>query len=311
MPDMAQSILDKLKMKSRNTQKDFQLVLQLFCQEEFSRRLQLSPYSNNLILKGGLFLYSISGFEGRPTRDMDFLLSNISSTHEIILSILNNIIETKTLYDFVGYEIKSLEPISVHRKYHGIRTKVNAWIKNTRTPFDIDMGIGDIIIPKPELRSLPTQLEGFDEPKILVYSLESTIAEKFDAIISRLELGSRMKDYYDIFYLAHTHSFDGRKLQEAIFETLQNRGTLYEADTITNIQSFSENKDMLLKWNQYKKDTLKINIEFKEIINTIVRFLSPVFQAIINENELLEQWDPKYFAYRSLFTWNRDDLHER
>jgi predicted nucleotidyltransferase component of viral defense system len=297
MPDMAQSLLDKLKNKSRNTGKDFQLVLQLFCQEEFLRRLQLSQYSNNLILKGGLFLYSISGFESRPTRDVDFLLKNISNAQEMISSILKEIIAIETPCNFVIYEVKSLEPIAEHREYNGIRAKVIARIKNTRTPFDIDMGVGDIIVPKPELRSLPTQLEGFDEPRILVYSLESTIAEKFDAIISRLELSSRMKDYYDIYYLAHTYSFDGRKLQEAIFETLQHRGTPYEADTMTYIQAFSEDKDMLFKWNQYKKDTLKIDVEFNEIMGTIFGFIDPVFQAIVNENEFFGQWNPEALAY--------------
>jgi len=300
MPDMTQSLLDKLKNKSRNIGKDFQLVLQLFCQEEFLRRLQLSQYSNNLILKGGLFLYSISGFESRPTRDVDFLLKNISNAPEIILSILNEIIAIETPCNFVVYEVKNIEPIAEHREYNGMRAKVIARIKNTRTPFDVDMGVGDIIIPKPELRSLPTQLEGFDEPKVFVYSLESTIAEKFDAIISRLELSSRMKDYYDIYYLAHTYSFDGRKLQEAVFETLQNRGTLYEANTLTYIQVFSEDKDMLLKWNQYKKDTLKIDIDFKEIIGAIIKFIGPVFHAIVNENEFFGQWNPESLVYLPL-----------
>ena len=300
MPDMTQSLLDKLKNKSRNIGKDFQLVLQLFCQEEFLRRLQLSQYSNNLILKGGLFLYSISGFESRPTRDVDFLLKNISNAPEIILSILNEIIAIETPCNFVVYEVKNIEPIAEHREYNSMRAKVIARIKNTRTPFDVDMGVGDIIIPKPELRSLPTQLEGFDEPKVFVYSLESTIAEKFDAIISRLELSSRMKDYYDIYYLAHTYSFDGRKLQEAVFETLQNRGTLYEANTLTYIQVFSEDKDMLLKWNQYKKDTLKIDIDFKEIIGAIIKFIGPVFHAIVNENEFFGQWNPESLVYLPL-----------
>ena len=73
MPDLPQSVLDRLKAKARSTGKSVQLVLQLFCQEEFLRRLQLSKYSDRFILKGGLLLYSLSGFTGRPTMDVDFL----------------------------------------------------------------------------------------------------------------------------------------------------------------------------------------------------------------------------------------------
>jgi|LFRM01.2.fsa_nt_gb hypothetical protein len=79
MPDLPQSVLDRLKAKARSTGKSVQLVLQLFCQEEFLRRLQLSKYSDRFILKGGLLLYSLSGFTGRPTMDVDFLAKRINS----------------------------------------------------------------------------------------------------------------------------------------------------------------------------------------------------------------------------------------
>ena len=56
-------------------------------------------------------------------------------------------------------------------------------IKNTRTPFNVDLGVGDIIVPKSEKRVIPVQLDEFTKPEISTYSLESTIAEKFDAIL--------------------------------------------------------------------------------------------------------------------------------
>jgi predicted nucleotidyltransferase component of viral defense system len=223
MADKAQSILDKLKTKARSKGIDYQFLLQLFCQEEFLRKLSRSDYKQNFILKGGLFLYYISGFQSRPTMDIDFLLKNLSNSENSIFKIIENIISTNDEDSIVNFELLQLEPIAEHREYNGMRAKLIARIKNTRTPFVIDIGVGDIVVPKPEVKILPTQLDGFESPSIYVYSLESTIAEKFDAIISRLELTSRMKDYFDIYYLAVTYLFDGRKLQESIFETLQNR----------------------------------------------------------------------------------------
>jgi predicted nucleotidyltransferase component of viral defense system len=101
--------------------------------------------------------------------------------------------------------------IKASRYWIGLSRKVEEQVKafkNTKTPFDIDMGVGDIVVPKPELILLPTQLDDFKRPKIMTYSLESIIAEKVDAIISRMELSSRMKDYYDIFYIANTFNFE-------------------------------------------------------------------------------------------------------
>ena len=118
-------------------------------------------------------------------------------------SMVKEIILVDTGNDYVSFDIKGVESIAEHREYNGVRVKMIGRIKNTRTPFDLDLGVGDVVIPKPEIRRIPTQLEDFEEPEIMTYSLESTVAEKFDAIISRMELSSRMKDYYDIYYLAN------------------------------------------------------------------------------------------------------------
>lgn len=85
-------------------------------------------------------------------------------------------------------------------------------IKNTRTPFSIDFGVGDVIVPKQEKRRIPTQLDDFKAPIINTYSIETTEAEKIDAILSLMEFSSRMKDYYDIYYLSHKFDFEGKVL---------------------------------------------------------------------------------------------------
>ena len=56
--------------------------MQLFCQEEFLRRLEKSEYAENLVLKGGLFIYSLTDFDSRVTVGVDFLLRKIPNTPE-------------------------------------------------------------------------------------------------------------------------------------------------------------------------------------------------------------------------------------
>lgn len=111
----------------------------------------------------------------------------------------------------------------------------------------MDIGVGDIIVPKAEKRKIPVQLDEFEQPEISTYSLESTIAEKFDAILQRLEMTSRMKDFYDIYYLSNRFDFDGLKLQEAIKETLQNRGTSYSRKSLQQIADFVNDSEMVSK----------------------------------------------------------------
>ena len=77
---MAASVLARLKNKAKENGRSYQLCLQLFCQEELLRRLEKSKYAENLVLKGGLFLYSITDFDSRVTVDVDFLLRQIPNT---------------------------------------------------------------------------------------------------------------------------------------------------------------------------------------------------------------------------------------
>lgn len=288
--DKGASVIAKLKNKSKAYKKPFMLCLQLFCQEEFLRRISMSNYSQNLILKGGLFIYTLSNFESRSTIDVDFLLKNFPNDVDKLQKIITEIINIDSGNDFITLESSGYEKISPHRKYNGISFKMIGKIKNTKTPFNVDIGVGDIIVPYAESRKIPTQLDEFASPTILTYSLESTIAEKFDAIIQRLSLTSRMKDYFDIYYLSNTFDFDGEKLRTAIFKTLQNRGTKYQQETFNIIISFSENDSMKLKWNNFVKNLDFSHSNFNDVISLLDNFLRPIWNSIIHETEFKKHW---------------------
>jgi len=222
------------------------------------------------------------------------LNNDLARMDEIIAEIL----AVDTGNDFVAFKAKKAEPIAIQRKYHGISTHITGYIKNVRVPFNVDIGVGDVIVPQAERRSIQTQLEGYDKPEILTYSLESTIAEKFDAILQRFELTGRMKDFYDIYYLSQTFDFDGLKLQTAIQETLQNRGTAYEKDSFERVVALAADDDMQIKWRFFLKTLGNPEIEFTEVVEGIKLFLAPVWNAIIDDKELLRQWDAEHFSWK-------------
>ena len=289
--DRGASVLAKLKNKAKQTGKPLQMHLQLFCQEEFLRKLSMSKYDDNLVLKGGLFIYTLTNFESRATVDIDFLMRRLPNSVEEIKKIITEILSVDTGNDFIVLSAKGFETISPQRKYKGVSFQIMGKIKNTRTPFNVDLGVGDIIVPNSEKRIIPVQLDEFTKPEISTYSLESTIAEKFDAILQLLEMTSRMKDFYDIYYLSNMFDFDGRKLQEAIFETLQNRGTTYSRDSLDKIKKFANDAQMISKWNLYLRTIKMPRIEFNTVIESIYAFLEPVWDAVINEDGCFKKWD--------------------
>ena len=190
------------------------------------------------------------------------------------------------------------EPIAVQRKYHGVSTQITGYIKNVRVPFNVDIGVGDVIVPSAERRNIQTQLEGYDKPEILTNSLESTIAEKFDAILQRFELTGRMKDFYDIYYLSRSFDFEGLKLQTAIQETLQNRGTAYEKDSFDRVLALAEDEDMQIKWRYFLKTLGNPDMAFADVMEGIKTFLLPVWEAIIAENDTLSNCESNTTSWR-------------
>lgn len=290
MADIAASVLARLKNRANESGRTYQLCLQLFCQEEFLRRLEKSEYAENLVLKGGLFIYAITDFDSRVTMDVDFLLRKVPNTAEQLQAVLEEIISTPTGNDFVTYEIRSIAPIAVAKKYAGIGASLVARIKNTKTPFNIDFGVGDVIVPKHEKRKIPTQLEDFSAPTVNTYSLETTIAEKIDAILNLMEFSSRMKDYYDICYLSNEFDFDGSLLTEAMKKTFSNRDHSFTAEQFEQVMAFGSDEAMQKKWKAFcRKTDIKID-NYSAVLQMIRAFLSEPFAAAVEGDKFTKRW---------------------
>jgi len=297
MGDIAASVLAKLKNKAKEKGISYQQCLQLFFQEEFLRKLSASKYRDNFVLKGGLFIYTLTNFESRATVDVDFLLRGISNDMRRMDEIIADILSVPTGNDFITFKAKPTEPIAEHRKYHGVSTQITGYIKNIRVPFNVDVGVGDVIIPSAETRVIRTQLDHFDAPEIVTYSLESTVAEKLDAILQRFELTGRMKDFYDIYYLSQTFDFDGQKLQTAIHETLSTRGTEYDADSFERVKELVNDDSMQTKWRYFLKTLHNPDIPFSQVMHGITAFLEPVWDALIDTNMFLKEWNTKTLTW--------------
>lgn len=290
MDDIAASVLARLKNKAKESGRSYQLCLQLFCQEEFLRRLEKSQYAENLVLKGGLFIYSVTDFASRVTVDVDFLLRKVPNTPEQLQTVIETIISTPTGNDFVNFEMEDIAPIAVAKKYAGIGVSLVARIKNTKTPFSIDVGVGDVIVPKQEKRRIPTQLDDFTAPTVNTYSLETTIAEKIDAILSLMEFSSRMKDYYDIYYLANKIDFDGKVLTEALRKTFTNREHNFTLEQFEQVMAFDSDEAMQKKWKAFVRKIDTKTDDYSTVLKTIKDFLTKPFTAAVGCKEFTEKW---------------------
>lgn len=285
----AASVLTRLKNQSKEENILFQTVLQLFAQEEFLRKLSHSEYAENLILKGGMFIYTLTEFDSRPTRDIDFLISNLYGGLKTIEKTMREICRIETGNDFITLEVTGTEPIAADRKYPGVRTSFIGRIEKVRIPFSIDAGIGDVIVPRAVKRTIVTRLPDFESPEVLTYSVESTIAEKFDAILQRMAGTSRMKDFYDIYYLSGIFEFEGNVLREAVGSTLEYRNRDLSEDAFAEIADFKASTFLHTQWKAFAP-AKEAGLLFEDAVDRLVLFLTPIYDSILQGEKFDKRW---------------------
>ncbi|TJX14993.1 nucleotidyl transferase AbiEii/AbiGii toxin family protein [Tissierella creatinini] len=290
------SILARLKNESIKRDIPNQQMITLFLHEEFSRRLGKSKYRDKFILKGGFLLYSLGAGDTRATMDSDYLMRNLPNEEISVEKVIKEIIEIYNI-DEITFEFKGTERITEQNDYHGLRIKLVGLIGRSKTPIFIDLGIGDVIIPESRIISLETIIEGFEKPRIRAYPMETIVAEKLDAILFLMEASSRMKDYYDIYYLATSKSFDGTSLQEAIYNTFKNRDHLMHIKNIYELSKFKGIDNLNNMWNRFIEEEIRIELEFSSVIDIIYTFILPICEAIENDKEYNKKWDFRIKAY--------------
>ncbi|MHA6260026.1 nucleotidyl transferase AbiEii/AbiGii toxin family protein [Sporosarcina sp. CAU 1771] len=300
--NMAASVFERLKNVSKKNGKTLDSVLLLYFQERLLYRLSKSSYKDKFLLKGGLFLFSLTQFSARPTRDIDFLATYISNEIESIEGAFKEIfimnIERDDGVIFLVEQMKT-ERITEDADYQGLRIKIPAMLGRARHTLQLDIGFGDIVVPKPRTMTFPVLLD-MEPPILSTYSIESVIAEKFEAMISLSTLNSRMKDFYDIYILSESNNFEGRVLQEAIAETFDRRKTLIEKDHPIFTVDFYIEIARLNQWSAFLKRTnITVDLTFEAVMNRIYEFIKPVYEAILHEDEFFAHWNSEEVK------WNR------
>lgn len=283
MTNSSESIRSRLKNLSKKENIDFQIILIRFFHERFLYRLSKSNHKNHFLLKGGTLLYALEGIKTRPTLDIDFLGVAIANDLVVIKNIFTEICQIQYEEDCVWFDTKSItaENITENDKYNGVRLHIEAKLDNIRQRLQIDIGFGDVYINKPQELHYPVLLDESDAPLINAYSIETIIAEKFQAMIELSTLNSRMKDFYDVYKLLTNNMYDVENLTNAIKLTFKNRMTFFSEDHALFSDEFINNLNRQKLWNSFlKKKNIKEKIAFQEIMILIKEKLYPIWQNL-------------------------------
>ena len=284
------STRQKLLNISRKDNRPFNELVQYYAMERFLYRLSQSDYADSFILKGALALQVRKVEKFRPTMDIDISQKRNDEISEIIKQI-KHILSVKVEGDGLVFDPQSirLEDIKRDTPNKGTRVLFLGTLDSININMQIDISFRDVIFPEPkEKMTFPCILD-FPTPKLWCYSLESIVAEKFEALIKLGDWNSRMKDFYDLWLLSRQYNFYGYQLSKAIELTFKNRGTSLKQEITAFKKEFISKKES--EWNSFLK---RLNQEhspsLSDIIKSLNLFLLPIVKSLTVKEPAPKYW---------------------
>lgn len=292
--NIAASVRARLDNRARTTGRPHQEVVQFFAMERFLYRLSRSPYRERLILKGALMLLVWHGTSRRPTRDID-LLGRIASDPDHIAKMVRDVCTQTVEPDGIEFDPASVRtmPIAEDVEYVGVRVQFLGRLDTIRLHMQVDLGFGDQVFPEPLDMAYPTVLD-LPAPRLLMYLRETAIAEKFHVMLVRERLNSRMKDYFDIWWLAKHFDFKGEHLAEAIRRTCRQRKTVIPRSPAGLNEEFGFDAAKAIQWRAFREQMRMVDVpsEFSDAASAVSGFLNPVVRGISEALPFRLIWHP-------------------
>jgi hypothetical protein len=284
------SVRQRILNRAKSDRRPFNELLQYYAMERFLYRLSQSAHADRFILKGALMLRIWRSPELRPTMDID-MLGKTSNKEADIIAQIRDILTMDVEADGLDFDADFIqaERITEDADYEGIRIRFRGALDSARINMQVDIGFGDVVYPEPEKLELPTMLDS-PAPRLLCYSRESSIAEKFEAMVKLGVLNSRMKDFYDIWLLSRQFDFDGVTLAEAIRLTFERRGTALPTEIEAFTEPFINVKQ--IQWTTFWKRLQQnhVPVSFREVTTAVDGFLAPVVATISSGKPSPTNW---------------------
>jgi predicted nucleotidyltransferase component of viral defense system len=269
------SVRARLLKLSKEQGQSFDLVLTRFALERLLFRLSQSRFADRFVLKGAMLLMSWLDEPHRGTRDLD-LLGFGDPTPDAMLQTFREIL-TQDADDGVMFNANALrvDRIREEVEYGGLRLRALASISGARINLTIDIGFGDALEPGAEFIDYPVLL-GHPAPRLQAYARETMIAEKFQAMVALGRANSRMKDFYDIWILSRSFSFDGDRLARAIAATFARRGTAIPVDRPDALSpAFAEDELKRRQWRAFLEEAAVNPGTLADVTDDLAAFLMP------------------------------------
>ena len=274
---------------------EYNSILVRFALERLLFRLGASTRAADFVIKGAMLFAAWTESPHRSTRDLD-LLGLGAITADNLRASFRLICDTAVPEDGLRFDAGTIriEDIREQQEYVGFRLTMSVYLGTARIPLQVDIGVGDPVVPGPEMITYPTLLD-LPPPHLQAYTRESLVAEKTHAIVTLGIGNSRMKDFYDIMVLSLLFPFSGNTLLRAIRATFERRGTAMPESVPTGLtDAFGLDGVKRAQWDGFRRRLAEAGnkAELSEVIIRLREFLWPVLQAASRPEGFEREWDP-------------------
>lgn len=277
---------------AKSNGRPFQEYFYYYAMESFLFRISKSKFSDKFVLKGGLMFTGWGIFPRRPTRDID-VQGYLDNSIENILSVVKEICKADVEPDGMVFDENIIrgERINNDANYQGVRVYITGFLGQAKIIFHLDVSFANAITPHEIRFSYPTMFhrESFE---IQGYTIETTIAEKFQAMVVLGQINGRIKDFYDIWTILEHVDISGNILVDAIKSTFECRRTILPV-TIPIALSDDFGLEKQKDWER-ELGRLLLNVSdypsFPVIIIRLREFLLPAVKAAINQEIFPAIW---------------------
>ena len=277
--NIAASVKARLQNVAAKRGEEFNLLLIRYGIERLLYRLSQSKYAERFLLKGAMLFAVWDEKTPRHTRDLD-LLGFVPAEKQEMLRIFQEIVTTPVVDDGLVFNPASVESADIRKdsEYGGIRVKLLAMLGTAEVPVQIDVGAGDVVTPSPETITFPGLLD-FPAPRIRSYPVYTVVAEKFEVMVARGETNTRLKDFYDLWFLSRRFEFDKAMLKKAIHATFAQRGTKLPEMPEPFTDALANAPIKQTQWSAFlRRNGLAEGAKpFAEIVGTLRDFIAPIF----------------------------------
>ena len=242
-------------------------------------KISKSKFKNNITIKGGVVMHSISNSVRRATRDLDLDFIKYSLKDKSIIDFIDklNSVGDNITVKIIG-KIEELH----HQDYSGKRVYIKiSDVNNYEIDTKLDIGVHKLF--ELEQDDYYFNLDAMEDGvSLLINSPEQIITEKLKSLLKLGFRSTRYKDLFDFYYLINYDKLDRKKLLKSFQVIIFDDNTMFE-ETLENIYS---RLNSIFKSNAYKRNLTNpknnwLDIPINDAIEKVLNYIEELSKETV------------------------------